>query len=217
MIVKDYYQILEVSDTATQVDIKKSYRRLAMKYHPDKNFENKAAELKFKIIQEAYHTLSNEKRRQRYNHVQYDKKHGFNKKPTQAPNSAEAILKKIVHLKNKVQLMDPHRINKDALNSNIQQILSPYNIKVISSLNDNKTTRKIVEEVLYASTFLQYQQAKQICIQLAAIANTDNALHETIFSFQKQQKLNSFWNSYHPLIAIISAIFFCLLIYIISS
>jgi hypothetical protein len=216
MISEDYYKILEVSDTATQADIKKSYRRLAMKYHPDKNFESKVAELKFKIIQEAYHTLSNHKRRQQYNHIQYDQKHGLNKKPTYTFNSTDAILKKILQLKNKVQLMDPHRLNTDALFSSIQKILSPANIRVITSSTDEKITTKIIDEVLHVSTFLQYQQAKQIYIQLATIANTDNALHEKIYSFQKQQKLNSRWDSYHPFVAIISAIIFCLLIYLIS-
>ena len=54
MAHKDYYKILEVTSAATSVEIKKSYRRLALQYHPDKNFGNQLYEAKFKEIQEAY-------------------------------------------------------------------------------------------------------------------------------------------------------------------
>jgi len=64
---KDYYRILEVPRTATQEQIKKSYRKLAMKYHPDRNKGDKTAESKFKDINEAYAVLSNEEKRKQYN------------------------------------------------------------------------------------------------------------------------------------------------------
>uniref|UniRef100_A0A5B6Z4D7 J domain-containing protein n=1 Tax=Davidia involucrata TaxID=16924 RepID=A0A5B6Z4D7_DAVIN len=63
----DYYNILKVNRNATDDDLKKSYRRLAMKWHPDKNPNNKKeAEAKFKQISEAYEVLSDPQRRQIY-------------------------------------------------------------------------------------------------------------------------------------------------------
>ena len=50
---QDYYEVLGVSKTATQDEIKKAYRRLAMKYHPDRNQGDKTAEEKFKAVGEA--------------------------------------------------------------------------------------------------------------------------------------------------------------------
>lgn len=63
----DYYNILKVSRGATEEDLKKSYKRLAMKWHPDKNPVNKKdAEAKFKQISEAYDVLSDSQKRQIY-------------------------------------------------------------------------------------------------------------------------------------------------------
>lgn len=63
---RDYYEVLGVSKTATPEEIKKAYRKLAIKYHPDKNPGDKAAEEKFKEAAEAYDVLSNEEKRQKY-------------------------------------------------------------------------------------------------------------------------------------------------------
>jgi len=63
---RDYYEVLGVSRTASADDIKRSYRRMALKYHPDKNPENAEAEQKFKQCAEAYEVLSDPEKRQRY-------------------------------------------------------------------------------------------------------------------------------------------------------
>jgi molecular chaperone DnaJ len=63
---KDYYKTLGVSENASADDIKKSFRKLAMKYHPDRNKADKAAENRFKEISEAYDILSDQKKRQQY-------------------------------------------------------------------------------------------------------------------------------------------------------
>ena len=64
---RDYYEVLSVTRTASDEEIKRSYRRLAMKYHPDRNHENKAeAEVAFKECAEAYEVLSDPEKRRRY-------------------------------------------------------------------------------------------------------------------------------------------------------
>lgn len=66
MSKKDYYDVLGVSKSATADEIKKAYRKLAIKYHPDKNPNDKTAEEKFKEGAEAYEVLSNPEKKQRY-------------------------------------------------------------------------------------------------------------------------------------------------------
>jgi molecular chaperone DnaJ len=68
-IDKDYYKALGVSKDATQADIKKAFRNLAKKHHPDSNENDPKAEAKFKDVSEAYDVLSDEKRRQEYDEV----------------------------------------------------------------------------------------------------------------------------------------------------
>ena len=66
MAKRDYYEVLGVSKSAQKDELKKAYRKMAIKYHPDKNPDNKEAEQKFKEAAEAYEVLSNEQKRQRY-------------------------------------------------------------------------------------------------------------------------------------------------------
>lgn len=66
MSTQDYYETLGVARSASDDEIKKAYRKLAMKYHPDRNPDNKEAEEKFKEVQKAYDTLSDKEKRTMY-------------------------------------------------------------------------------------------------------------------------------------------------------
>jgi len=84
-MAKSLYETLEINENATAPEIKKAYRKLAMKYHPDKNPGDKAAEDKFKEAAEAYEVLSNDEKRQRYDRFGFNAPggggqdfHGFN-------------------------------------------------------------------------------------------------------------------------------------------
>jgi len=66
MAKRDYYEVLGVGKSTPQEEIKKAYRKLAVKHHPDKNKGNKVSEEKFKEAGEAYHVLSDKERRQNY-------------------------------------------------------------------------------------------------------------------------------------------------------
>ncbi len=66
MAKRDYYDVLGVSKTASADEIKKAYRRLAMKFHPDRNKDDSEAEAKFKEVKEAYEVLSSSDKRATY-------------------------------------------------------------------------------------------------------------------------------------------------------
>jgi len=72
MAKRDYYEVLGVKKNASADDIKRAYRRMAMKYHPDKNPDDKSAEAKFKECAEAYEVLSDPEKRRRYDQFGHD-------------------------------------------------------------------------------------------------------------------------------------------------
>ena len=80
MAKRDYYEILGVTKSATAAEIKKAYRKMALKFHPDKNPDDKDAEAKFKEAAEAYEVLSNADKKARYDqfgHQAFDGAGGF--------------------------------------------------------------------------------------------------------------------------------------------
>jgi molecular chaperone DnaJ len=85
---KDYYEILVISRDATEDEIKKAYRKAALKYHPDRNQNNKEAEEKFKEAAEAYDVLSNKEKKERYDRFGHE---GLNGAGYSGPGSMEDI------------------------------------------------------------------------------------------------------------------------------
>lgn len=80
MSQRDYYEVLEVSKSVTEVELKKAYRQKALKFHPDKNPGDKQAEDNFKEASEAYEVLKDPEKRQIYDQFGHDglKGRGFN-------------------------------------------------------------------------------------------------------------------------------------------
>jgi curved DNA-binding protein CbpA len=215
---KDYYKILEVSPNATALDIKKSYRRLALQYHPDKNFGNQLYEAKFKEIQEAYRVLSDVKRREEYNYnfrksqqVQPEKK----KAPPQT--TAQQILSQTIDFRRKIAVLDPDRMNKLALFQQIQHLLSRHNIAILQHYNDAKLNKRIIDEIMYCSRFLPFPHVERICFQLTAIAGSDNATYRKIYNFSKEVRTRAVWNKYKLIAALIVALILCFIIYLAAT
>ena len=216
MVFKDYYKILGLAPGASLADIKKAFRGLAMMYHPDRNYGSNLHEAKFKEIKEAYEVLSDTKQRQEYNSLRREKEQ-TEKKPKYQPPTAQIILAQAIEFRKKINALDPQRLNKRALNHHLQHLLSIQNILILKHANDLKITRHFTDEILQCARFLLFPQVEKICAQLLQLAGTDNESYQKIYNFSKHSRIQTYWNKYKFLLAVIVALILCLMIYLISA
>ena len=190
---KDYYKILGVSFKCSADEIKKSYRQLALRYHPDKNAGNKEFEEKFKLILEAYETLSNENKRIIYD---YDyKKHFHNNseeketnKNNSEPVTPKTFLELFVELHRKLRYTNKGNILHANVFNRIQDLLDKPVIEFLHEYGEIQTNNKIIEEVLKICNFLKYEYVEKTCTLLSKLAGTDTKQIERIFKFNKKKK-----------------------------
>lgn len=213
--MKNFYKILEVAPTATNDEIKKSYRRLALKYHPDRNPENKTAEAKFKEVAEAYKVLSDEAERKEYDYnfkkaAQTNSKNSSQEKAkTESAKKEESVtpltfLSIFKDIRRKVSGIDKKRVNQRNLFDSINELLTDNNINFLLNWYDLKINRQIIAEVLECCRQLGYEThplhgfiyIERISQKLARLAGNDNETIQTIFKFTKQRKLFGYWNKY---------------------
>jgi molecular chaperone DnaJ len=175
MLIKDYYRTLGVNTSATAQDIKKAYRALAVKYHPDKNPGNDLAEAHFKEIQEAYATLSNTRKRELYDEERWLS--GMGRKTNYREALTPAWLLGVCQeLTRSLAEMDIHRISHNALRAYMLLILSDSHLGVLKQANEHETNTTIVNELLKAAAHLPVRYLPEIEERLLTIAGDDPAM-----------------------------------------
>lgn len=198
--MKDYYKILGININATTIDIKKSYRKLAIKYHPDKNNNSKESEEIFKKISEAYEVLSNKEKRRDYD-SQYHYKDNSKKekkednkqeyKPKEEVVTPQTFLITFQNLKNKLNNINAENINQNSLFENIKNILNQQNLNFLISKNSYEINNQIIDEVLNCCILLHYDYIKLLEPTLVKLAGSDNQKIIKIYEFAKRRKRKS--------------------------
>ena len=169
--MKDYYKILGVKRDASQDEIKKAYRQLALQHHPDKNDGNKASEERFKEISESYIILGDAPKRNAYDFAQDNKGHHSERNaatPGQATPTMYLTLFKRV--KNKVLNAGGH-INEYRLFTVLDELLSDETINIL--LNDIVTNNMILDEIVVTGIFLNDESRLSIHAKLLKLADGD--------------------------------------------
>ena len=213
---KDYYKILRIPYNANEKEIKKSYRQLAMKFHPDKNEGNPLADDHFKELQEAYAILSNPGRRSAYNQQRWY--HYSNRKQYDIPPvTADSILHKCKALKRYITTLNSHYINRQALNNYILDCLSPSNLQQLISGHDKLANENIITELLKSTHHLPYKNVQKICALLTSLACDDNRVIKNINNYLKEKKYLNYRHKFMPLIVLIISLLICIFIYYLSN
>lgn len=215
MQLKDYYKTLEIPAVATPLQIKKSFRQLALRHHPDKNPGNAVAEAKFKEIQEAYEVLSDPDKREEYNYKRWYTR-SLNKQFTRAPDTAAAILAECTRLYNYMISADTTRVDYDGLSYHIRRLLSDTNILILQQAPDTTMSATVIERILTSANPLPLNYIEPIAVLLLRLAGPNEQPVEKIQAFVRLHERQNKWRKYRVPIVLAITLLLCWLIYIIS-
>ncbi len=208
MPLKDYYTILEVTPVATLQEIKRSFRRLALQYHPDKNSGDHLSEARFKEVREAYEILSDPKQREEYNYKRwYNRSTGGSF--TYRPLTPAGILAAAEQLRNYVRITNIFQVDHNALSFHIRQLLDESSIGILRQAGEPGINRQIVDHLLQAAGPLPLRYCQPIVPLLEELAGNDNATITTIRRFMKEKKLRAQWDSYKWLVVLLLIVLIC--------
>lgn len=216
MSFKNYYAVLGVAPNASQDDIKKKFRKLALLYHPDKNAESEFAAIRFREIQEAYEILGNAEERMIYNRVWRDHYPKTNIAVAEE-TSPESILLKCKKLQQDIRETDAFRINQQYVQAELNKILAGDIIALLLFHGDKGINKSIIDDILEICAVLPGKSLPSIQKSLNKLAG--NREEEMLIIQQKIKQLTykNLWQQYYPLLAFIIAIVVCAVIYFLSS
>ena len=210
MSSKDYYKVLGVHPDASVEEIKRSYRRLVLKYHPDKNPGDVVAEATFKEVAEAYEILSDAEKRNDYHYKRfYTYNYKFKEKPRKTPQSIVADAEKLQRL---VAAADPFRMNQDALVFQVEDVLSDDNLELLERENAVKEKQKILASLLAACKLMEFSFYNKLHEKMLQLSNEQSA--KTVMQFYRSKKREGDWGKYKVVIVVAITILMCLAIFL---
>ena len=214
-MLKDYYQILQIQPHSTLAEIKQAFRRLAMIYHPDKNPNDKYAEVQFKEIKEAYEVLTNPVKKENYLQQRWYSQ-SIGKRRTAETITPVSILKLVLELEQYVSRLDVHRMNNEGLSDYIDQLLSTGTIENLKQFNEPEINKQIITSALSAMQTLSLRFLGKLPERLGTLADDETSLHQ-IRNFLKNRKRAFLWERYKVAVIILFTIFICMIIYFTSK
>jgi molecular chaperone DnaJ len=209
MAIKDYYKILNVKPDASIASIKQSYRKLAMKYHPDKNPQDDLSAAVFSEIAEAYSVLSNPSARKNYNSERYNTAPNEYVKPAE---TIESLLSKATYLKKQVANINPFRFNRDALLYSIKQLL-PSDISVLLKTNEIQQ-KEFLEIIARCSNMLTSAQIRNLFQLMHPLFKKHKWLERELDTSIKQQAKKESWEKNKIILAVVITLLLCAIIFV---
>lgn len=210
--IKDYYKILELPTTASLQEIKRSFRRLAQQFHPDKNDGSNMAAAHFREIQEAYKVLSDPKKREAY-HYQRWYVRSTGKPFASAPLNPANILQECRVLQQYVASMNIFHLRYDAVSLHIRELLTPNAIGILHEQNNTAINKEIIQSVLTSALPLPKKFFIPVAELLLKVAGDDATAQSTIEQALISKKQGHLWDKYKWLVMLIITATICWLMY----
>ena len=211
-LLKDYYRILNLPETATRHEIKKAFRKLALQFHPDKNPLDPYAEAHFREIQEACEVLLHPHKREQYLQQRSAMKaKGYR---FQEPgNEPASVLIQCLELSKQIAFMDVHRMDFKGISKRMTLLLNREVVEQLLTFNESEVNRSIITLLLKTLEPFPITECVRVCNPLLQLAATDNRATEQIHQFLKRKKQQEQWRSYRIILALLTVLVLCLLIY----
>lgn len=203
-MAQNHYQALQVFPGSSMEEIRKAYRRLAMKLHPDKNPENIAAAQQFLKVKEAYDLLSDPVRRK-----EYDRKNGFSYNPNALRPTVASILVETVALRKYVQSLNLHSLDHSALAYHLKKLLTSQRIDILLQDADEKTLTLIRDEIIQASTPLRYELVEETMRPLSNLLETKPALLQPVLDYKNARRQSRRLQQLVPWLVIVLTLLLC--------
>lgn len=205
--MKNYYQIFGLPTSASDDEIKKIYRKLALKFHPDKNNNDEYFEERFKELQEGYEILSDPAKRKKYdlglNIIQPNAVYEAPppKKPssqsqasgkqqtttkTEDGGSPATIAEAVENLYRTIKYLEDRKVNRKLLVEALDILIGEKIANLLIKHADYQSNQRIVEGALGMLRFLNREELKKFVPLLVKIAGTNNDLCAAIYKKQKQ-------------------------------
>jgi len=210
-MLKDYYQILQIKPHSTLAEIKQAFRRLALVYHPDKNPNDKYAEVQFNEIKEAYEVLTNPVKKENYLQQRWYNQ-SIGKRRTAKTITPVSILKIVLELEQYVSRLDVHRMNREGLSGYIDELLSTGTIENLKQFNEPEINKQIITSTLSAMQPLSMRFLGKLPERLGTLADDETSMLQ-IKNFLKNRKRAFLWEQYKVALIILFTIFICMIIY----
>jgi molecular chaperone DnaJ len=211
--LKDYYKTLGVKPSAAMPDIKKAYRTLAVKYHPDKNPDNVWSEAQFKEVNEAYSVLGNSTKRAKYDDDRWLA--GMGTKTSYNDAVTALWLKNVcVELNNSLAKMDTYRMSQRTLQAYILLILEDAHLGILIQEDDTKTNNAIINELLKATAKLELKYLDAILKPLMIIAGNNADAKQQIEAYAASRHRDEQRSRMFPYVVLLVTLALCLFMYL---
>lgn len=203
---KNYYQILEVSADCNAETIKKAYRKLALKYHPDVAEKNVFQEKKFAEIKEAYEVLINRESRRKFHEAYFFM-------PLENPiDSIHDVMPLAEKIELYIQRTNFYTIDYELICLHIEQLLSKNKMLLLSS-NTSSYFGKLENTLFNCMQILPYALIVKIApLYLEVFSNNQYAIEQLL----KKKKIAMLWEKYGVVFAIIITVCICVYIALMS-
>lgn len=215
MRTKDYYRILETKPSASLQEIKLAYRKLVLKYHPDKNPDNLVAASHFIEIQEAYETLSDEEKRVRYNHERWYTP-GFVRNPESNPTPLSILLESR-KFKKHVDRIDVFRMDHEALQFHLLQLLSEMHLAILTVDKEEGVNGELIRNSLHMMRFLKVEMLAPVVEKLKLLAGEEAVQLQIIENFERSRRRDQMWYKARPYLVVVVTLLICMLIFMLSN